>query len=306
MTDSSAPKGPFVAQLKPEQHSRLKRDLVDQSFEMSQPAHTQFSAKKKGLSVTLYTSGKLVVQGKEMNQFVEFYLEPEILGTFDHAYKKTASFQMADLHPHIGIDESGKGDFFGPLCIAGVYGDATTIQELHKMGVRDSKALNDPAITVMAKKIRATCIHHVVRINPPKYNELYGKFGNLNTFLAWGHATTIEELVRQTGCKDVIIDQFAHQRVVEQALAKKNLEISLTQRHRAEADVVVAAASILARQAFLDGLEALGEQIEDTLPKGASAQTVAKAKQLLIKHGPEVFPLIAKIHFKTYRELFDR
>lgn len=305
MTESST-KGPFVAQLKPEQHGRLKQDLIAQGFELTQPAHTQFSAKKKGLSVTLYTSGKLVVQGKDVASFIEFYLEPEILGTFDFAYKKTASFQVSDLNPHIGIDESGKGDFFGPLCIAGVYGDATTIQELHKMGVRDSKTLNDTAIAVLAKKIRATCIHHVVRVNPPKYNELYSKFGNLNTFLAWGHATTIEELVRQTGCMDVTIDQFAHQRVVEQALAKKNLSVSLTQRHGAEADAVVAAASILARQAFLDGLEALGEQIEDTLPKGASAQVVAKAKQLLIKHGPEVFPSVAKLHFKTYRELFQR
>jgi len=144
-----------------------------------------------------------------------------------------------------------------------------------------------------------------VRINPPKYNELYEKFNNLNTLLAWGHATAIENLVTQTGCQKVVIDQFAATHVVETALKRKRLEVDLSQRHRAEADLVVAAASILARHAFLEGLARLGEDLEIKLPKGASAQTVAIARQLFKKYGPAVFGKVAKLHFKTYRELLE-
>lgn len=295
---------PFVATLDASRADKLKADLRSQGFELTMPPHTAFAGKKKGLSVTLYLSGKLVVQGKEMASFIEFYLEPEILQSFSYGYKEVLHSEDLDLSPHIGIDESGKGDFFGPLCIAGVYGDKETITALQKIGVKDSKQLTDSMAGTLSKKIRACCPHHIVRINPPKYNELYGKFNNLNTLLAWGHATAIDALVVQTGCKTVVVDQFASKHVVENALKRKQLEVSLTQRHRAEADLVVAAASILARHAFLDGLARLGEDIGITLPKGASAQTVSVARQLLKKFGPEVFTKVAKTHFKTYRELF--
>ncbi len=293
----------FVATIDSARADKLKADLRSQGFELSTPPHTHFSAKKPGLSVTVYLSGKLVVQGKEMASFIEFYLEPEILKSFSYGYKEVLNEDKIDYSPHIGIDESGKGDFFGPLCVAGVYGDKETITELKKIGVRDSKELTDSNAAILAKKIRGCCQHHIVRINPPKYNELYDKFRNLNTFLAWGHATTIEDLVTRTGCTNVVIDQFAAEHVVETALARKKLEVSLTQRHRAEADLVVAAASILARHAFLDGLARLSEEIGLKLPKGASAQVVAVARQLLNKYGPDIFLKVAKIHFKTYKDL---
>lgn len=305
MTPEASAKGPFVATLQPSLFAKLRRDLEGQDFEFAAPPHTIFAAKKKGLSVTLYQSGKLVVQGKELAEFIQFYLEPEILQSFTFGYKELLSVPKNEsVVAHIGIDESGKGDFFGPLCIAGVHADEKGIAELQKMGVRDSKTLTDAAAGALSRKIRGACQHHIVRINPLKYNELYTKFANLNTLLAWGHATTIEELVAKTGCSVVVIDQFAAKHVVENALARKKLEVKLTQRHRAEEDVVVAAASILARNAFLEGLKRLGEEIGIELPKGASAATVAVAKKLLARHGAGIFLKAAKTHFKTYRELF--
>src|SRR5262249_1666994 len=157
----------------------------------SQPAHTLFQGKKKGVSCTLYTSGKLTVQGKEMQAFIEFYLEPEILKTFTFGYEELEW----DLTPRIGIDESGKGDFFGPMCIAVVYGANEQVKRLGELGVKDSKKLSDTTIVKLAQKIRAEFTYHIVRIGPEKYNELYEKFGNLNLLLGWGHATVIEELV---------------------------------------------------------------------------------------------------------------
>lgn len=290
---------------------RMIMDLQAQGFTLTTPQYTLFSAAKKGISCTLYTSGKLVVQGKGMGEFIEFYLEP-LLQTFSFTYPqlqnegpkvKSKSVQLTDLSeglfPHIGIDESGKGDYFGPLCIAGVYADLKDIEKLKSLGVKDSKNLSDATILKLAKAIRAVCIHHVVKINPQKYNELYAQFKNLNSLLAWGHATVIEQLVAKTECRDIFVDQFANERVVLTALKRKGLELNVMQRHRAEEDVVVAAASIIARETFLLGLALLGEQYLIKLPKGASAATIAAGKQFVAKHGREFLGMVGKLHFKT-------
>jgi ribonuclease HIII len=274
---------------------KLIKDLKDQGFELSKPQYTVFAAKKKGLSCTLYESGKLLVQGKEASSFVEFYLEPEILGKFMYSY----GHLEIDTTPRIGIDEAGKGDFFGPLCIAGVYASSEGIAQLRELGVKDSKTMSDKIIIKMAQKIKAACPHHIIRINPLKYNELYGKFRNLNHLLAWGHATAIESLHKETQCSNVLVDQFAAEKVVLTALDRKGLKLTVTQRHRAEEDLVVAAASILARQAFLDGLDRLGKEFSITLPKGASLATIKAGAKFALKYGQEALIKVGKLHFKT-------
>lgn len=290
----------YVIQLDLALAEKLRQGLIAQSFELKQPQYTVFQAKKKGVSCTLYTSGKLVVQGKEMKEFIQFYLEPEILGTFSYGYE-----EAQDNKPHMGVDESGKGDFFGPLCIAGVYADESGIKELSKIGVKDSKKLKDPQILQIAEKIRKKYAHHIVHIGPKKYNELYQKFGNLNHLLGWGHATVIENLLEKTGCKDVVIDQFAAEHVVETALRRKKQQVNLVQRTQGESDIVVAAASILARACFVKGLEQLEKQFEHKLPKGASNLTIAAGKRLVHKHGPEILGDVGKLHFKTAETILD-
>lgn len=289
----------FVTQIDTALGQKLKKDLAARDFELSAPPYTLFAAKKKGISCTLYESGKLVVQGKDKDEFIEFYLEPEVLKTFDYTHKETAIIN----HTHIGIDESGKGDFFGPLCIAGVYADKAGVEKLLELGVQDSKRMNDRAIEKMARQIRDHFDHHSVRINPAKYNELYEKFGNLNHLLAWGHSAAIEALVQSTGCKSVIIDQFANERVVLNAIERKGLQIDLTQRHRGEEDPVVAAASILARDLFVSSLTKLEKEFDCELPKGASAKTKQAAKAFVRRHGAASLPQVAKMHFKTAREI---
>lgn len=274
---------------------KIKHDLIEQGFEIVKPPYTIFSAKKKGLSCTLYESGKLTVQGKELDAFMEFYLEPQILKSFDHTYKNIS----VDVTARIGIDESGKGDFFGPLCIAGVFAGGDEIHELQKLGVKDSKTISDGTIIKLGQQIEQRFVHHKVKINPLRYNEVYAQFKNLNRLLAWGHATTIENLVEKTKCNTVIIDQFAYEHVVLTALKRKNLEISLTQRHRAEEDLVVAAASILARKTFLESLLAMEKEYGLKFPKGASKQTVEAGKKFVRQFGPETLNKVGKLHFKT-------
>ena len=287
----------FVVQIDLSLAEKLKEGLQEQGFELAQPAYTLFQGKKKGLTCTLYTSGKLMVQGKEMAHFIQFYLEPEILQSFGFGYEKLT----LDLTARIGVDESGKGDFFGPLCVAGVYAAGEGISNLADLGVKDSKKLSDTSVLKIAQKVRKDYLFHVVRINPEKYNELYEKFGNLNLLLAWGHATVIENLVEQSGCEAVIIDQFAAEHVVENALRRKKRKVLLTQRTKAEQDLVVAAASILARAAFLEGLEKLEQTWGVPFPKGASAMTIQAGKQLVQEHGNQVLTQVGKMHFKTAR-----
>ncbi|MCB1111835.1 MAG: ribonuclease HIII [Chlamydiales bacterium] len=290
-----ADNGPFVATVDTALAGKMIADLQQQGFEITKPQYTLFTAKKKGVSCTLYQSGKLTVQGKDKSEFIQFYLEPEVLKDFSHSYPALE----IDASPRIGIDESGKGDFFGPLCIAGLYAGGDDVAKLQELGVRDSKTLTDATALRVAKKLKESYIHHIVKINPQKYNELYSKFKNLNRLLAWGHATVIEELVKKTQCSNVIVDQFAAEEVVDNALKRKGITLSLQQMHRAEADLVVAAASILARATFLEGLEQLGKKFGILLPKGASKATIEAGREFIRKHGQPAIDQVGKLHFKT-------
>lgn len=282
--------------------SKLLKELQEKGFSISYPYFTKFQAKKEGISCTLYASGKLVVQGKNAPEFIEFFLEPEILLSFDYNTPATQSTFV----PHIGIDESGKGDFFGPLCIAGVFVESHQLEALHKAGVKDSKTLTDISIRKIALHIRKICQYHIVRINPPKYNEIYVHFKNLNKLLAWGHATTIENLIEKSQCSTIIIDQFADESVVELALKRKKLQVHLTQRHRAEEDIAVAAASILARDAFLEGMDFLSQELGLSLPKGCSEAVKKTAAQILRKWGEEKLKSVCKQHFKTFHMILEK
>lgn len=285
----------FTAKIDLKLAAKLEADLREQGFELTKLPYTIFSAKKKGISCALYESGKLVVQGKESDPFIEFYLEPEILKEFKHSHPEA----HLNLNPHIGMDEAGKGDFYGPLSVAAVYADAEGIKQLLKMGVKDSKSFNDVSIHKIAKEIRQNFAYTVVRLFPLKYNELYRRFKNLNRLLGWAHAAALSDLAQKTGCKDAIVDQFADEHVMESALKQKKLEVNLVQRVRGEEDLVVAAASILARAGFLDGLATLSQEIGVELPKGASA----KVKEVGKKLGKEILEKVSKTHFKTYAEI---
>lgn len=216
---------------------------------------------------------------------------------------------MMTSHPRntierIGIDESGKGDYFGPLVIAAVFVDAITQGELKLMGVRDSKKLSDGRILEMAPDIKTICPHSVIAIGPQKYNELYAKIRNLNRLLAWGHAKALENLLeRGVTCERAISDQFGNERLILNVLQEKGRKIVLEQRTKAESDLAVAAASILARAEFLLRLKRLSGEVGTTLPKGASPAVELAAKMIIKKHGRERLESVAKLHFKTTQSI---
>jgi ribonuclease HIII len=198
---------------------------------------------------------------------------------------------------HIGVDESGKGDYFGPLVIAACFVGPEHLAELD--GVKDSKKLTDLASIKYAEQIKRHCPFSVIAIGPAKYNELYEKFRNLNKLLAWGHARAIENVLEQRPCQLVISDQFADPAGLKRQLFEKGKTITLHSMVRAESDIAVAAASVLARAEFLHRLKRLGVEIGIELPKGASPQVIAAGKTLVARSGPEALRQVAKLHFKT-------
>jgi ribonuclease HIII len=197
----------------------------------------------------------------------------------------------------IGVDESGKGDFFGPLVIAACYVGPEHLAELD--GVKDSKKLTDAQALKLSNVIRAVCPHEVISIGPAKYNDLYDQFKNLNRLLAWGHARAIENVLEKQPASLVISDEFAKGGgAVKSVLYEKGKQVEFRSMVRAEADLAVAAASILARAEFLRKLKSLSEQFGAELPKGAT-NVIGPGKNFVKKHGPEALRQVAKMHFRT-------
>lgn len=290
------------------QANKLRDTLEEQGFEFIEKEYTLYAAKKGKLNVSVYEKGpKVLIQGKDTEDFIRFTLEPLILGEAKLGYEEITDPEH--FAPHFGIDESGKGDFFGPLVIAGVYTDAEITRHLIKSGIMDSKRISTPAkIRQLAAIIKATpgIAFDVIALRPEKYNELYASFKNLNRMLAWGHATVIEELVRkQPDCPRALSDQFAKAEVLERALKQKNIALTLDQRTKGESDTAVAAASILARERFIDWMDAATNKVGFKIPLGASSAVVDAGKQLVKTHGADSLGKFAKLHFKTTQQVMN-
>lgn len=289
-----------------DQAARLHLLLESKGYESKKVPYARYCYVRPGLTVTVYEKGnKLLVQGKDAGEWIEFTLEPEILGQSMFSLPSVGGREggKEELSPHFGIDESGKGDYFGPLVIAGVYVDEAIAVRLRTLGVCDSKLVSSSAkIRALAASIRnvPAIQYAVVSVGPERYNELYEHFRNLNTFLAWGHTRVIASLLEKVpDCPRALSDQFAHASVLKKALSQRQLDIKLDQRTKAESDVAVAAASILARERFVNWMDNASDAGKVKLPLGASRQVIEAAKKLLAVHGEEILPKVAKMHFKT-------
>ena len=267
----------------------------------------------------LYQSGKLVISGHapaydQITAAVEAVgrrVPPKASGSSKGAAEPSTA--PPETEPHIGTDEAGKGDFFGPMVTAGVYVDGRTAQILRTLGVRDSKTVSDRELGRLATQIRQVIEQDhraVLVLAPRRYNELYRQMRsegkNLNTMLAWTHTRVIEDLIK-TGLRPnfILSDQFGDKRYIEsRLLAETRLSgVSLIQMHRAEADVGVAAASILARDGFLRWLDQASKTLGITLPKGASPKVIEAARELARRNGADSLKEYAKVSFKTMEKV---
>lgn len=274
----------------------LRERLLDAGFADRDDPNAAWAMSGPGVSVAYYRSGKLLVQGKGAEDFGLTWL--------DESPDAPASGDARDVVTceTIGSDETGKGDYFGPLVVAAMCVNPDVALVLRELGARDSKEVADHAAREMSDQIEAAWKDRVavVVIGPERYNVMHGEFGgNLNRLLAWAHATAIAELASKHGAKRAVVDKFADDRLVRDAVRKKGVEIVLEQRPRAESHPAVAAASVLARARFLRELKRLGDQHGHKLPKGAGTPVDVVAREIFRAEGMDGLRKVAKVHFKT-------
>lgn len=281
------------------QANAIKQLLTSYQASFDVVNYSVWRAKTADFQAVYYTSGKLLIQGKDVSAIAAEI--DKILGIKTQIEQK--SLIETNEEKYIGTDESGKGDFFGPLIIAGVQADKNCKQKFIELGIKDSKKLDDKKILQLANIIKANAVHSVVVITPSKYNELYAKFNNLNKLLAWGHARAIENILEKSPCNYALADKFGDESLIKNALMQKGKNIILNQMVRAEADITVAAASVLARAEFVKRMQEMGNKYNLPFSKGVSENVKEQAKKFVETYSKERLKEVAKMHFKTAKEI---
>jgi len=209
---------------------------------------------------------------------------------------------------YIGTDESGKGDYFGPLVIAAVYIDGKTTLKLEDAGVKDSKLISDSNIKILEFKIKKIIGDNfeIIQINPEKYNKLYESFKNLNKIMGWAHSKAIENLLQKINCTNVISDKFGNEKLIKDELKKKNIDLNLYQTPKAERYTAVAAASILARAKVVDWFNIRSREVGFQIPKGGGASVNTSAKRVLHQFDDNYLMKMIKFHFKNSQSIFKK
>jgi ribonuclease HIII len=307
--EPEAPKkiGSYTVKLDDAQMEKLRAICVARGWTPFEVAYTRFAFKADHLKVNVsaYTSGKAVIAGKGTEDFVRDVLEPEVTGAAKLGYDEV-------LHPdwfesHAGLDESGKGDFFGPVVAATVIADKPAIESWIKAGVKDSKRIAELQIIKLDKIIRETkgVVVRTCFCGMPKYNELMARPGaNLNRLLAWQHATALEQALAMKRVPWGLLDQFTEQPLTQRELAKKGVkDFELKMRTKAEEDPVVAAASVVARAEFQRQMGLLSKKFGEKLQKGASALVKEQGARIIEKFGVKALGEFAKLHFRTAYEV---
>ncbi len=319
-TDVALPKKScFTFELTNDQQELLLGIFVTGNYRRREVPYALYSIEGDHFNATLYEKEKhgkrkLCVQGGKAEDFVLFVLEPQVLGQATLGYEEILNPES--VAPHAGSDESGKGDYFGSLVVCACYTDEKLSAEMKKLGVKDCKQMTDKAVLAVGaalRKLLGTARYAVVKIGPAAYNRLYAKIRNINRMLAWAHAAAIEDLLeKQPTCPRVVIDQFAAtEAVITRALKPRAKKIIVDQHHKAESDIAVAAASVIARELFLRdrdkmSLEVFGEPAAGsdtpppTIPIGSSDPRVREvAEEMVKKKGPVWLMNHCKAHFQT-------
>jgi len=249
-----------------------------------------------GSVAILYTSRKLVFQGKE---------------NFDEIVSKVKMGIVAKeitVKPHIGVDEVGKGDYFGPLVVVACFVNEESVKKFLDIGVGDSKKFSDGKIMKMYEQMKDYEYYYPSIVMPEEYNALVKETGNVAILLARQHSKVIEEGLKDLEekgikCDSVVIDQFSNKESrVKDELGELGKEANFEQYHKGESDIAVACASVLARGIFLEEMEKMNDSYYFSFPKGAS-NVIPAAKEFVAKHGMDELSKVAKVSFKTTKAL---
>jgi len=315
MEDSLPKKTSYTYELTNDQQELLLGIMVNGNYRKREVPYSLWSIEGDHFNATLYAKEKhgrrkLCVQGSKAEDFVLFVLEPNVLGSATLGYETVLNPEL--VAPHAGSDESGKGDYFGPLVVCCAYTDEALSAEMQKLGVKDCKQMSDKSVLTVGARLRSLLGpsgYAVVKLGPAAYNRLYAKIKNINRMLAWAHGTAIEELLeKRRGCPRVVVDQFAPtEATILRALKPLGKAAKVEQRHKAESDIAVAAASVIARELFLRDIAKMGDELfgppaegRQTVPAGSSDPRVRSlAEEMVRKEGPVWLMNHCKAHFQT-------
>ena len=295
----------YTIKLDDAQMEILQKACATKCWEEVEVPYARFAFKGPKVNVTAYTSGKVVVAGKETADFVQNVIEAEVTGQARLGYDEVHHPEWFE--PHAGLDESGKGDLFGPVVSATVVAERDAVEGWMKAGVRDSKSIVESQILKLDELIRNTrgVVVEVVYCNMARYNELMAKpRANLNRLLAWQHAIALEKALQKKWVPRGLLDQFSKEPLVQKELVKRGqTKFVLDMRTKAEEDPVVAAASIIARAEFVRQMKELSRECGEKLPFGAGPLAKAHASRIVERLGARALPRFAKLHFRTAYEV---
>ena len=315
MNAEGTKKTSYTYELTNDQQELLLGVMLNGNYRKREVPYSLWSIEGDHFNATLYEKEKhgkrkLCVQGSKAEDFVLFVLEPRVLGAATLGYETILNPEL--VAPHAGSDESGKGDYFGPLVVCCAYTDEALSEKMQEMGVKDCKQMSDKSVLTTGAKLRSLLGptgYAVVKLGPAAYNRLYSKIKNINSMLAWAHGTAIEELLeKRPSCPRVVVDQFAPtETTILRALKTRGKAIKVEQRHKAESDIAGAAASVIAREVFLRDIMKMGDEIfgppaegRDNVPAGSSDPRVrALAEEMVRKEGPVWLMNHVKAHFQT-------
>ena len=303
-------------------YEKTKQILIDQGIKVNPYREInyglQFLVFKDKLSgiIRIYDGKKGLrfdfsqLKSEEFSQYIQALLvEEPVREAFSELFttkeKDMEKLHFKDKDPDdiIGIDESGKGDYFGPLVVAAVRVTPELKTSLDSLGIDDSKKLSPRSISYLAQQIKKRCQHAVLLIGNQSYNEVYSKFNNLNHMLAWGHMKVLEDTLKQGYCANALSDQFADPSLLKNSLRAKDLNITLYQRPRAETNIAVACASILARDSFVTELDRMSKFYKIELPKGSTKNSLETAIKFVNEVGKKELHNVAKLHFNVTQQM---
>ncbi len=292
----------YTIELSDEQAEKLEGWCKMRGWGENEVAYARFAFKGPKINLVFYNSGKLVIQGKMTQDFVVDVLEPEITLSPKLGYEEV--YHPEWFEPHAGMDESGKGDLFGPVICATVIADGDMVRQWMAKGIKDSKKIGDSQIIRLEKMILKTkgAVVEKAWCGVRKYNELMSRpNANLNKLIAWLHSKALQAALNKRSVPWGMLDQFSKQPLVQKQVKRKGFNLKM--EVRAESDPVVAAASVIARAEFLRQLKKISTEIGEELLKGAGAATKSQGKRLVQQLGPNRLGDFAKLHFRTSYEI---
>jgi ribonuclease HIII len=296
--------------------TKTKIDTIKQEYKLylqeKTPPSSLFVAKLPGCTVTAYSSGKVLFQGKNAEE------EANRWGAADSGGKKKATSKK-ETTPYsapsniselsiIGSDEVGTGDFFGPITVVAAFVGKEQMELVKELGVKDSKSLKDPQIIEIAKDLLHTIPYSRLTLNNEKYNELQAKGYNQGKMKAILHNKALHHVIEKVGSErfdGILVDQFCQPGVYfnylkgQKSVMKENV---FFETKGESVHLAVAAASILARYAFIKEMDRLSDKIGIDLPKGAGSLVDETAAKIIVKSGEQTLSKVSKLHFANTKK----